>query len=65
LENCGESSSIPDDPETESRRLVTGGPVSDPLGEISVDDLAAATKSSGCEVLSSLGRRFHRVYYAS
>jgi alanine racemase len=32
--------------------------------EISVDDLAAASKSTGREVLSHLGRRFHRIYYA-
>ena len=32
--------------------------------EISIDDLAAASKSTGCEVLSHLGRRFHRIYYA-
>ena len=34
-------------------------------GEISIDDLAAAAKSTGSEVLSNLGRRFHRIYYAS
>jgi alanine racemase len=33
--------------------------------EISIDDLAAASKSTGREVLSHLGRRFHRVYYVS
>ena len=33
-------------------------------GEIGIDDLAAATKSTGREVLSHLGSRFHRVYYA-
>jgi len=32
--------------------------------EISIDDLAAASKSTGREVLSHLGRRFHRIYYA-
>jgi alanine racemase len=32
--------------------------------EISVESLAAACKSSGREVLSRLGSRFHRVYYA-
>ena len=32
--------------------------------EISIDDLAAASKSTGHEVLSHLGRRFHRIYYA-
>jgi alanine racemase len=32
--------------------------------EISIDDLAAAGKSTGREVLSHLGRRFHRIYYA-
>lgn len=34
-------------------------------GKIGVDDLAAAAQSTGCEVLCNLGRRFHRVYYAS
>jgi alanine racemase len=33
-------------------------------GEIGIDDLAAAAKSTGREVLSQLGRRFHRIYYA-
>ena len=32
-------------------------------GEIGVDDLAAAAKSTGREVLARLGNRFHRVYY--
>jgi alanine racemase len=32
--------------------------------EISIDDLAAASKSTGREVLSHLGSRFHRIYYA-
>ena len=32
--------------------------------EMSVDDLAAAGKSTGREVLSRLGSRFHRIYYA-
>jgi alanine racemase len=32
--------------------------------EISIDDVATATKSTGREVLSSLGGRFHRIYYA-
>jgi alanine racemase len=32
--------------------------------EISVDDLAAAVKSTGREILARLGHRFHRVYYA-
>jgi len=31
--------------------------------EISVDDLAVACKSTGREVLSHLGRRFHRIYH--
>jgi alanine racemase len=31
--------------------------------EISVDDLAAAVRSTGREVLTRLGHRFHRVYY--
>ena len=33
-------------------------------GEIGIDDIAAATKSTGGEVLSHLGSRFHRIYYA-
>ena len=32
---------------------------------ISIDDLADATKSTGREVLSGLGNRFHRIYYAT
>jgi alanine racemase len=32
--------------------------------EIGVEDLAAGAKSSGREVLTRLGRRFHRIYYA-
>jgi alanine racemase len=32
---------------------------------IGVDDLAAASGSTGREILSRLGHRFHRVYYAS
>jgi alanine racemase len=34
-------------------------------GEIAVDDLAAAAEKTGRELLSSLGHRFHRIYYAS
>ena len=33
-------------------------------GEISIDDVAAATRSTGREVLSHLGSCFHRIYYA-
>jgi alanine racemase len=32
--------------------------------EVGIDDIAAATKSTGREILSQLGDRFHRVYYA-
>jgi alanine racemase len=32
---------------------------------IAIDDLAAASGSSGREILSCLGRRFHRIYYAT
>jgi alanine racemase len=32
--------------------------------ELPIDDLAAAAKLTGREVLSQLGHRFHRVYYA-
>jgi len=31
--------------------------------EISINDLAVACKSTGREVLSHLGRRFHRIYH--
>jgi alanine racemase len=34
-------------------------------GELSVDDLAAAAKLTADEVLSNLGHRFHRIYYAN
>jgi alanine racemase len=33
-------------------------------GEIGIDDVAAATRSTGREVLSHFGNRFHRIYYA-
>jgi len=33
--------------------------------EISIDDLAAASKTTGRELLIHLGRRFHRIYYAT
>lgn len=33
--------------------------------EISIDDLAVAGKSTGREVLTHLGRRFHRVYHVT
>jgi alanine racemase len=33
--------------------------------EFTIDDLAAAGKSTGREVLSHLGRRFHRVYHVT
>ena len=32
--------------------------------EFGIDNLAAATQSSGREILGNLGRRFHRIYYA-
>jgi len=32
-------------------------------GDIGIDDLAAAARITGREVLSRLGRRFHRLYY--
>jgi len=32
--------------------------------EITIDEFATAAKSSGREVLSHLGSRFHRIYYA-
>jgi alanine racemase len=33
--------------------------------EISIDELAAASKSTGRELLIHLGRRFQRIYYAT
>jgi alanine racemase len=33
--------------------------------EFTIDNLSAASKSTGREVLSHLGRRFHRVYYVT
>jgi alanine racemase len=33
--------------------------------EITIDDLAAASKSTSREVLSHLGGRFHRVYHVT
>ncbi|MGC2077294.1 MAG: alanine racemase [Xanthobacteraceae bacterium] len=33
--------------------------------EIGIDEFAAATKSTGREVLSHFGSRFHRIYYAN
>src|SRR5262245_40990319 len=33
--------------------------------EFTIDDLAAASKSTGREVLSHLGRRFHRLYHVT
>jgi len=33
--------------------------------EITIDDLAMAGKSTGRELLSHLGRRFHRVYHVT
>jgi alanine racemase len=32
--------------------------------EIGINELAAAAKSTGSRLLSRLGRRFHRIYYA-
>ena len=34
-------------------------------GQIGIDDLARGANSTAAEVLCNLGRRFHRVYYAS
>jgi alanine racemase len=34
-------------------------------GEIGIDDIAAASRSTGREVLSHLGSRFHRIYYTT
>ena len=32
---------------------------------ITIDEVAEATRSTGREVLSALGSRFHRIYYAT
>jgi alanine racemase len=32
--------------------------------QVGIDDVAAATKTAAAEVLSGLGHRFHRIYYA-
>ena len=32
---------------------------------ITIDDVAEATKSTGRDVLSGFGSRFHRIYYAT
>ena len=48
------------------RSLARFGTMVTLIGEgIPIDDLAAASGSTGREILSRLGRRFHRVYYAS
>jgi alanine racemase len=33
--------------------------------ETGIDELAVASKSTGCEVLSRLGQRFHRIYHVT
>jgi alanine racemase len=33
--------------------------------ETGIDELAVASKSTGCEVLSRLGHRFHRIYHVT
>jgi alanine racemase len=32
---------------------------------LTIDEVAKATRSTGGEVLSALGGRFHRIYYAT
>jgi alanine racemase len=34
-------------------------------GDIGIDELAAGSGLSGREIISRLGRRFHRIYYAN
>jgi len=34
-------------------------------GAAGVDEVAEATQSTGREVLTALGSRFHRIYYAT
>jgi alanine racemase len=33
--------------------------------ETGIDELAVASTSTGCEVLSRLGHRFHRIYHVT
>jgi len=33
--------------------------------QTSIDELAVAGKSTGCEVLNHLGHRFHRIYHVT
>jgi len=48
------------------RSLVRFGAMVTLIGDgIAIDDLAAASGSTGREILSRLGRRFHRIYYAT
>jgi alanine racemase len=48
------------------RSVVRFGAMVTLIGDgIGIDDLAAASGSTGREILSRLGRRFHRIYYAS
>jgi alanine racemase len=48
------------------RSLARFGAMATLIGDdIAIDELAAASGSSGREILSRLGRRFHRIYYAT
>jgi alanine racemase len=48
------------------RSLARFGAMATLIGDgIAIDDLAVASGSSGREILSGLGRRFHRIYYAT
>jgi alanine racemase len=48
------------------RSLARFGAMATLIGDgIGIDDLATASGSSGREILSGLGRRFHRIYYAT
>jgi len=48
------------------RSVVRFGAMVTLIGDgIGIDDLAAASRSTGREILGRLGRRFHRIYYAS
>jgi alanine racemase len=53
---------VTDVPETQARRGDSVTLIGDGIG---VDDLAAAGKTIGYEVLTSLGRRYHRTYRAT
>jgi alanine racemase len=57
---------LPVDVTDVDRSLARFGAMVTLLGDgIGIDDLAVASGSTGREILSRLGRRFHRIYYTS